>query len=249
MSLRRLPWFALLLVPLVGCGPQAVPAPPTTGAPVIPAAPPVEPAKPLIKPVAMTDDDWKHALPRSYPDQLRGGKTDEALARELDLQAVALEFRGGPIHWWFDVQEQGQTTLPADRPAAKCELTAPEGRLVVSVGRGASERMKGVMQKAGKDAFPESIPFKFSVRSGTNLGGGTSIMSHGGNPLWFGWPGDRDVKSTTFTIETAKVGDTVTVLTLTCEEPMPADKAKPKKVTVSLKAKYVSPDAPKPEGK
>jgi len=61
--------------------------------------------------------------------------------------------------------------------------------------------------------------------------------------------GDKAVKATPAAVETAKPGDTVTVLTLTCEEPMPADKAKPKKATLTLKAKFVPADAPKSEGK
>lgn len=243
--------LAVLVAALVGCGPK--PSPPSATAPVLPtpgASNPKPAAKPLIEPVKMTADDWKAALQRDYPAPLRGGKTDEQLARELETEAFAFEFRGGPVHWWFEATEEGQSTVPADKPVAKSEnATTAEGRLVVAVGRGASERMKQVMQKIGKDAFPESVGFHFDVAGRPGGGGGTSGTSHGNAPLWFGWTGNKDVKSTTHTIETAKPGDTVTVLTLTCEEPMPADKVNPKKVTLVLKAKFVPADTPKPEGK
>lgn len=240
----------VLTLALFGCGTKPTTAPVAGGQTVAPVEPPKEEKRPLIQPVKMTAEDWKSALQRDYPDPLRGGKTDEQLAHELETEAFAFEFRGGPIHWRFDVTEEGQTTLPADKPVAKSEnATTAEGRLVVAVGRGASQRMKAVMQKIGKDAFPESVGFQFEVRGSPGGGGGTSGYSFDNNPLWYGWPGEKTVKATPATIESAKPGDTVTVLTLTCEEPMPADKAKPKKVTLTLKAKFVAADAPKPEGK
>lgn len=241
---------ATLVLNLSGCGTKPTAAPVASGTTVAPVVPPKAETKPLIQPAKMTAEDWKSALQRDYPAPLRNGKTDEQLARELETEAFAFEFRGGPVRWWFDVTEEGQSTLPAGKPVAKSD-NAPtaEGRLVVSVGRGASERMKAAMQKIGKDAHPESIGFQFGVRSKSGGGGGTSGASHGGNPLWYGWPGEKAVKATASTVETANPGDTVTVLTLACEEPMPADKAKPKKVTLTLKAKFVAADAPKPEGK
>jgi hypothetical protein len=241
----------VLTLALLGCGTKPTATPAAAGTAVAPMVPPPKAeAKPLIQPAQMTAEDWKAALPRDYPDPLRGGKTDEQLARELELEGFAFEFRGGPIHWWFEVTEDGQNTLPADKPVAKSDnATTAEGRLVVAVGRGASQRMKAVMQKAGKDAFPESVGFQFGVRGYPGGGGGTSGKSYDNNPLWYGWSGEKTVKATASTIEAAKPGDTVTVLTLTCEEPMPADKAKPRKVMLTLKAKFVSTDAPKPEGK
>lgn len=240
----------VLTLALYGCGTKPTAAPVASGTPVAPVVPPSAEKKPLIQPAKLTAEDWKSALQRDYPAPLRDGKTDEQLGRELETEAFAFEFRGGPIHWWFEVIEEGQSTLPADKPAAKSDnATATEGRLVVAVGRGASQRMKAVMQKIGKDAFPESVGFQFGVKGHPGGGGGTSGTSHGENPLWFGWAGEKVVKVTASTIETAKPGDTVTVLTLTCEEPMPADKAKPKKVTLTLKAKFVAANAPKPEGK
>jgi hypothetical protein len=247
MSLRRLPWFALLLVPLAGCGPKPTAAPTALVEPVIAAPFAPESRKVSIKPVPMTADDWKAALPRSYDEPLRGGKTNEGLARELEREAFAFEFSGGSFDWWFEVEEVGQDTLQRKRVGEKdWRVEATAGRLVVSVGRAASERMKKVMQAAGKDAFPESVSFDLQVAMSM---GGTFGHSFDQNPLWYGWAGNKDVKSTPATIDAARVGDTVTVLTLTCEEPMPADKAKPKKVTVSLKAKFVSAADPKPEGK
>lgn len=242
MPARRMSWCACLLSFLVGCGPkpapQTVPAPP---GPVAPVAVSPSPAEPLIKPATMAADDWKAALQRDYPAPLRGGKTDEQLARELETEAFAFEFRGGPIHWWFEATEEGQSSVSADKPVAELNsATTAEGRLVVSVGREWSERLKEAMQKIGKESSAERVSAQLRVKGHPGGQGGTSAEGVGKNALWYGWAGDKDVKATAFTIETAKPGDTVTVLTLTCVEPMPADKAKPKRVTLTLKAKFVA---------
>jgi hypothetical protein len=232
MTVRRLPWLALFLVPLAGCGPKPTPPQPSALAPVVPDE------TPLIKPVPVTADDWKEAKPFNLPPSARGGKTDEQLARELDMEAFAFEYRNGPMQWWMEVQEVGQTTVISrrGRPAAVFDhVTPPEGRLVVSIGRWPAERMKEAMQVSSDDASLESVGFRFCVRGSL----ANANQSFGTNPLWFGWPGDKVVKATAATVETAKPGDVVTVLTLTCEEPKPADMAKPKKVTLTLKAKFV----------
>src|SRR5262249_18816373 len=137
--------------------------------------------KPRVRPTKLTANDWKSALPRKYPPQLRQGMSDEQLAKDLELQAWAFDFNGGPLRCWLEFKEVGQKTMQARMPAKgrDWDLGVKDGHLVFSVGRGASQRMKGIMKKLGKDAHPESIVF--SIKAGNY----SFTTSDGGEPLWF----------------------------------------------------------------
>ena len=87
---------------------------PNQGAPA--PTKPIEPPKDRVRPVALTAEDWKTALPREYPAVLRRGMSDEQLAKDLDLQAWAFEFNGGPLYCWLEFEESGQKTVAPSLP-------------------------------------------------------------------------------------------------------------------------------------
>jgi hypothetical protein len=237
-------WVArgLLLVAVaaaVGC--PSAPPPPPNPAPAGQAKPAEAPGL-WVRPAKLTAEDWKSALPRDYPDRLRQGMSDEQLARDLDLQAWAFDFAGGPLRCWLELEEAGQATVPPRQPAqgyGEWECDADAGRLVFSVGRGASERMKKIMQKAGKDAFPESAAFTLRFRSTPPGKSGSFGMSHGSSPLWFGWPAEaRKFDVQTPAAEGAHEGEPFTLLRVECVEQAPAPKDKPRKAMLLLKGAF-----------
>jgi hypothetical protein len=183
----------------------------------------------------LTADDWEAVL-RKYPQQLRQGLSDEGVARDLELQAWAFDYHGGPLRTWLEFEESGQSTMGPRSPARGygdwvCEPS--EGHLVFAVGRGASERMKRIMQQLGEDAYPESIVFRMKV------GAYSFLMSDGGEPLWFRWHGvEKRFAVQTHTIEKAADGEELTLLRVECTEADPQPPDKPRKVTLMLKESF-----------
>jgi len=162
--------------------------------------------------------------------------SDEQLAKDLELQAWAFDYNGGPLRCWLEFEESGQSTMRPRYPSPEkgdwnCEPS--EGHIVFAVGRGASERMKRIMQQLGKDAYPQSIVFRMKVEKYSFM------TSDGGEPLWFRWPGTgkRFVVQTS-TIEKAADGEELTLLRVECAEAVPQQPDKPRKATLVLKAAF-----------
>jgi hypothetical protein len=231
--------FALVVAAFLGCSGKPADQP-NQGAPEPPK--PAERVKDRVRPVGLTAEDWKAALPREYPAVLRRGMSDEQPARDLALQAWAFEFSGGPLRCWVEFEETGQKTIPAREPAADgWDCDAREGRVVFSVGRGASERMKGIMHKLGKDAHPESVTLNLRFRSPAEGRSGSFGTSHGGSPLWIGWPGrNRGFTSTApiWDVGNVREGEAFTMLHVKFVEPPSDRKDPPRKVVLVLKGSF-----------
>jgi hypothetical protein len=223
--------FALVVAASLGCSGKP-PDQPNLG-----GSEPPKQAKDSIRPVELTAEDRKVALPREYASVLREGMSDEQLARELELQAWAFEFSGGPLRCWVEFEESGQQTMPAREPARDgWDCDAGEGRVIFSVGRGASERMKRIMQKLGEDAHPESVTFNLRFRSPAEGRSGSFGSSHGNSPLWFGWPGrNRTFTTAAPTIGDARGGEAFRMLRVESIEPASDRKDAPRKVVLVLK--------------
>jgi hypothetical protein len=227
--------FALMVTTALGCSGKPADQP-GQGAPEPPKQ--VARTQDRIRPVALTAEDWKAALAREYPAVLREGMSDEQLAKDLERQAWAFEFTGGPLRCWVEVEEAGQETMPPRQPSqGEWECDAREGRCVFSVGREASERMKRIMQKLGKDAHSESVTVDLRFRSPADGRSGSFGASHGGPPLWYGWPGEKS-----FAVRADPVGaateEVFTIVRLECAEPAPAKKDAPRKVVLVLKGVF-----------
>ena len=141
--------------------------------------------------------------------------------------------------------EVGQETIHKQPPSVgEWKVRGSNGRFVFSVGRGASERMKAIMKKIGKDAFTESVGFQ--LRSDP---GGSFSTGHGGNPFWYGWTGATALIRAEHTIPAdPPKGEAFTILTVTAEESKAdAAKEKPRKVTLSLKGRAGVPPLPEPK--
>ncbi len=214
---------------------QGVPDPPK----------PVEQPKDRVRPVALTEEDWKTALPREYPAALRRGMSDEQLAKDLELQAWAFEFNGGPLYCWLEFEESGQKTV-----ASRLEFSAfvpgswdiRAGRIVFSVGRAASERMKGIMQKVDKDADPDVVAFNLRAHDPAEGKSGTHGYSLGGSPLWFGWSGgEKKWIVRADPIAAAGEGEVFTLVRVECTEPKPAKKDMPRSVVLTLRGSFGGP--------
>jgi hypothetical protein len=229
---------------LIGCSEKA-PAPSTTLAePTVslPVTPVTEAVKRGVRPIALTLEDRKNALPRDYPEFLRAGMTDERLAQDLELQAWAFDYSGGPLRCWLEVAEVGQKTMSIRHPTegyGDWVCPAEAGHLVFSVGRGASERMKVLMQKQGKDAFPESMTFNLKLRSNPVGKSGSFGTSTGDSPLWYRWPGaDKKLTVKADEIEAYKLEEAFTIISIECTEQEPAKKGSPRKATLALKGSF-----------
>ena len=219
----------------IGC-PGKPTSQPTQAAPDQPK--PAELPKARVRLAQLTADDWKSALPRDYPAPLRQGMSNEQLARDLELQAWAFDFNGGPLLCWLEFEESGQKTMPAREPAqGDWECDAKDGRIVFSVGRGASDRMKRIMQKLGKDAHPESVTFNLKFRPAEGKSGSFGT-SHGSSTLWYGWPGEKTFVVRADPVITANEGEAVTLLRVECPEPSPANKDMPRKAVLILKGSF-----------
>jgi len=223
--------FALVVAASLGCSGKPADQP-NQGGPEPPKR-----AKARVRPVELTEEDRKVALPREYPAVLRAGMSDEQLAGDLELQAWAFEFSGGPLRCWVEFEESGQQTMPAREPARNAwDCDAGEGRVIFSVGRGASERMRRIMQELGKDAHPESVTFNLRFRSPAEGRSGSFGSSHGNSPLWFGWPGrDRTFTTVARTIGDANAGKAFLMLRVEYVEPASDRKDAPRKVVLALK--------------
>lgn len=204
----------------------------------------VEPPKDRVRPVALTGEDWKSALPREYPAGLRQGMSDEQLAKDLDLQAWAFEFNGGPLYCWLEFEESGQKTVATDLEFGSIvpgSWDVPKGRMVFSVGRGASERMKGITQKVSKDADPGAVTFNLRLRDPAGGKSGSHQSSLGGSPLWFGWSGEKEFIVRADPIAAAGEGEVLTLLRVECTESNPAKKDMSRRVVLTLKGSSGGP--------
>jgi hypothetical protein len=176
--------------------------------------------------VALTAEDRKTALPREYPAVVRQGMSDEQLAKDLDFQAWAFEFNGGPF------EESGQKTVAPSLPFGSIvpgSWDVREGRIVFSVGREGSERMNGIMQKVTKDADPDVVTFNLRLRDPAEGNSGTHGLSLGGSPLWFGWSGgEKKLVVRTDPIAAAREGEAFTVVRAECTAPNPGKKGMPR---------------------
>jgi hypothetical protein len=165
--------------------------------------------------------------------------TDRQLARDLELQAWSFEFNGGPLRCWLEFEETGQKAMPARAPSqGEWECDAKEGRIVFSVGRAASERMKVIMQKLGKDADPEAVTLNLRFRSPNEGRGGSFGTSHDGSPLWFGWSGDKNLVVRAEPVAAVGEGEAFTILRLECAEPDPAKKDTLRTAALTLKGSF-----------
>lgn len=235
----------LLVATLLGCSDRPAaerPAAPPEQ-PKRPDAPAPEAARqPRVRPTELTPEDRKAALPRTYPDQLRQGMSDEQLATDLDLRAWAFDYTGGPLRCWLEFEEAGQTTMARRLPSevhGEYECDAAEGHVVFSIGRNASDRMKAILQKLGKDAHPESVGINLVFRSPGHGKSGNFGSSHGSSPLWFGWPGGAKAFTVQApTIDTAIEGESLTLLRIECVEPNPAEGKAARKAVVFLKGEF-----------
>jgi hypothetical protein len=184
--MTRAALLAVATAAIVGCADR-----PPAAKPDVPLAPPDEP-KPLPaptprwRPVKTTDADLRDALP-SVPAPMRQGLSDEQLGRDLDLDVWAFEYTGGPVRVWLEYEEANQKTVPPRDPAAgEWACDAPSGRVVLSVGRGVSARMKKIFERLGRDAPADGAVAKLLYR-GEGKSGTFGGESHPGAPLWFGW--------------------------------------------------------------
>ena len=234
--------FGLFLVSAVaalGC-PAKEPNPPLASVAELPnPAEAPQPTKPRVHAETMTEGDWKSALQRSYPDPLRQGKSDEQVALDLDLKAWAFEYNGGPIDCWLEFEELGQATIAKRLPdTGDWECKATNGRIIFSVGRGASERMKQIMQKAGKDAEPKTVGFQLSYSDGDGKSGSYG-MPRPDNPLWFGWPRDgQGFLTAASSIGAVRDGEVFTLLRIESDELEPKKEEAPRKATLMLKGMF-----------
>jgi hypothetical protein len=126
--------------------------------------------------------------------------------------------------------------MPAREPAqGGWDCDAGEGRVIFSVGRGASKRMKRILQELGKDADPELVTFNLRFRSSAEGRSGSFGASHGNSPLWFGWT-DQGWGSTsgTRTIGDIADGETFRMLRFESVEPASDRKDAPRKARMLL---------------
>jgi hypothetical protein len=179
---------------------------------------------------------------KQLPEVFWKGISDEDLARELNLRVWAFDYQGGPIACRVDVEETGQDTMKRlgkkslhaglDDRNGPSHWEAKEGRICLSMRRTLSQRMVKIGNQLGRDGSSEAVVEEFTGprKSGTT---GYDFPF-----LWFHWDG------ATLKEEVGKLSpvadEEVTVFTVEATE-LTQD-AKPRKVKLIFKARFLKPE-------
>jgi hypothetical protein len=215
-------------------------------------APAVMPTTSSPNPVLETGDPGSiqpnelKTLLEGVPDTFRKNRSDLDLARDLGIHAWAIEYTGGPLTCWLDIEETGQSTIPARYPGPvgmDFPAKAERGRIMIGLRPGAargnpSGRSKRILQELGNpvDGIGESFIISGALHS----------RESSANPrvpkLWAAW---NDVAFKELSCKEKVEGDgDVTLLAVEATEKQPPPGALPRKLTYALRAKAVP--APKP---
>jgi hypothetical protein len=172
------------------------------------------------------------------PAALRQGRSDIELARELGVRAWAIEFTGGPLNCWLEVEETGQHTTEARLPGPQGIFwTCPpeRGRILFWFRPGASrENGSGRSRRILKQLPERTDPIAEVIV----LSGAASSKEWSANPRlarwWSNW-NDVSIK------EIARAGkvegaNEVTLFAIEATEKGPPAGAVPRKVKLALKA-------------
>ena len=120
--------------------------------------------------------------------------------------ASAHEYAGGPLSCWLEFEEGHQKTVP-DRHPAKGKgywlCKGEKGRIVFSVGRVKSARMRALLAPDGDDE-PDWIRLKLIYRDSTGQTG--AYHADYAAALWYTWPNFQAAADLPLT-RTVKDGD------------------------------------------
>jgi hypothetical protein len=186
---------------------------------------------------------------KGVPDAMRRNQTEVQLARDLGIRAWAVDFTGGPIICWLEIEETGQHTIDPRPYGGPKEIffmgtDGAQGQILWWFRPGAhgtnpSARSHRIMQRLGKSA--EAISEIMAI-SGTGLSGGYDETLTPPVPrLWSSW-NDVAIKELNRTSTVASRGET-TLLAIDATEKEPPEGRESRKVKLMLKAKA---NAPKP---
>jgi hypothetical protein len=210
---------------------------PTSSSPT----PPIETGDP----VAIHPDELKSLL-EAIPDTFRKNRSDLELARDLGVHAWAIEYTGGPLNCWLDIEETGQSTMSARFPGPvgfNLPAQTERGRIMIGLRPGAasgnpSERSKRILKELGNpvDGISESFI----------LSGALHSRESSADPrvpkLWAAW-NDVTFKELSRTAKVEGDGD-VTLLAVEATEKQPPPSTPPRKLTFAIRAKAVPPPKP-----
>lgn len=180
------------------------------------------------------------ALLEDVPASVRQGRTNLELARELGCRAWVVEYSGGPLSSWLEVEETGQKTdeprHPGPEGMAWWPCQAAEGRIVMCFRPGAarnnpSARSQRIVQRLGLGEEVAQVFILTGAISGKQLSGAPL------NPRWWsGWD-DLSLKETR---GPAKVpaAEAVALLVLEATEKQPPPGSQPRQVKLTLKARF-----------
>jgi hypothetical protein len=181
-------------------------------------------------------------LLEGVPESLGKGRTELELAQELGCRIWVVDFAGGPLSCWLEVEESGQKTCNPRLPGPEgivwpCQ--AKEGRIVMGFRPGASRRNPS----ARSQRIAERLGPRGEVAQLFVVYGAISSRELAADPLQPRWWSAWDDVSLTETRGPAKVpaGKAVALLVVEATEKQPPQGAQPRKVKLSLKAQSAAP--------
>jgi hypothetical protein len=197
-------------------------------------------------PAIIHPDELKSLL-EGVPDTFRKNRSDLELARDLGVHAWAIEYTGGPLNCWLDIEETGQSTMPARHPGPvgmNLPAQTERGRIMIGLRPGAasgnpSGRSRRILQELGNpvDGISESFIISGALYS----------RESGANPrvpkLWAAWT-DVAFKELSRTEKVEGDGED-TLLAVEATEKQPPPGTPPRKLTFCLRAKAVPPPKPR----
>jgi hypothetical protein len=176
-------------------------------------------------------------LLEGVPASVRKGRTEPELAQELGCRTWVVDYAGGPLSCWLEVEEAGQKTCAPRLPGPEgiawpCQ--PKEGRIVMCFRPGASQRNPSARSKR----IAERLGPREEVAQLFVLYGAISSKESAADPLQPRWWSAWDDVSLTETRGPAKVpaGKPVALLIVEATEKQPPQGAQPRKVKLSLKA-------------
>jgi hypothetical protein len=209
---------------------------------VLPTASSTPQARETGDPASIQPDELKSLL-EGVPDTFRKNRSDLELARDLGIHAWAIEYTGGPLNCWMDIEETGQSTIPARYPGPvgmNFPAQAERGRIMIGLRPGAargnpSGRSQRILQELGYpvDGISESFIISGALHSRE------SSADPRVPKLWAAW---NDVAFKELSRKEKVEGDgDVTLLAVEATENQPPPGAPPRKLTFALRAKAVPP--------
>jgi hypothetical protein len=228
---------AFLLLALL---PTACTKPPETAPAVGPTTSSPKPPPESGDPAAIHPDELKSLL-EGVPEAFRKNRSDLDLARDLGIHAWAIEYSGGPLNCWLDIEETGQSTMPARFPelaAMNLPAQSERGRIMIGLRPGAargnsSARSKRMLQELGNPV--DGIDEVFIISGALHMRDSTADPPV--PKLWAAW-NDVAFKELSRTEKVASDGE-VTLLSVEATEKQPLSGASPRKLTFAVHARAV----------